>query len=329
MNFNQLRNDFENKSEKYESLGKNVVESIRILLHLENIKTLSIYFRVKDVDSFLEKIERKSYEKPFEETEDICGIRIICYYQKDIAKIERIIKKEFDTIESFNKENDLEYNEFGYRSHHLIASVKKEWEKTPNFRGLSTLKFELQIRTVLMHAWAEIEHNLAYKSELQTPKQFRRKLHRISAKLEEADEQFEELKKESEEYQNQLLDEAKNNKPVIENNTELNIDSLQAFMDSNFPKRIKGLDSTGKLLNQMVEYNISLKGLKNAWDKIEPHFKVMEQEYLGETNGRYSKWGQSGIARFTLDLTNENYRKRLKSQKLQDRIGELMKKHFA
>jgi ppGpp synthetase/RelA/SpoT-type nucleotidyltranferase len=329
MDFNQLRTEFENKIGKYESLGKNVVESIRILLHSANIKNLSIYFRVKDVDSFLEKIERKSYEKPFQETEDICGIRIICYYQKDIAKIEQIIKTEFDIIESFNKESNLEYNEFGYRSHHLIASIKKEWEKTPNFRGLSKLKFELQVRTVLMHAWAEIEHNLAYKSELQTPKQFRRKLHRISAKLEEADEQFEELKKESEEYQNKLLSEAKSNKLVTENNTELNIDSLQAFMDSNFPKRIKGLDATGKLLNQMVEYDISLTDLKNAWDKIEPKFKEMEQEYLGESNGRYSKWAQAGIARFVLDLTNENYRKRLKSKKVQDRIGKLMKKYFA
>ncbi|SHJ91903.1 ppGpp synthetase catalytic domain-containing protein (RelA/SpoT-type nucleotidyltranferase) [Arenibacter nanhaiticus] len=328
MNFEQLRTEFEGKTSKYESLGKNVVESIRILLHLANIKNLSIYFRVKDVDSFMEKTERKSYEKPFDETEDICGIRIICYYQKDIAKIEQIIKKEFDIIESFNKESNLEYNEFGYRSHHLIASVKKEWEKTPNFRGLSKLKFELQIRTVLMHAWAEIEHNLAYKSELQTPKQFRRKLHRISAKLEEADEQFEELKEESKKYQSQLFDEAKKNKLVVEDKTELNIDSLQAFMDSNFPKRIKGLDATGKLLNQMVEYKISLKDLKNAWDKIKPHFKEMEKEYLDGTNGKHSKWAQAGIARFILDLTNENYRKRLKSIDSQKRIDKLMKKYF-
>jgi len=329
MNFEQLRAEFEDKTSKYESLGKNVVESIRILLHLANIKNLSIYFRVKDVDSFMEKIERKSYEKPFEETEDICGIRIICYYQKDIAKIEQIIKKEFDIKESSNKESNLEYNEFGYRSHHLIASVKSEWEKTPNFRGLSKLKFELQIRTVLMHAWAEIEHNLAYKSELQTPKQFRRKLHRISAKLEEADEQFEELKEESKNYQSQLLDEAKKNNLVVENETELNIDSLQAFMDSNFPKRIKGLDSTGKLLNQMVEYDISLKNLKDAWDKIKPHFKEMEREYLNETNSKHSKWAQAGIARFILDLTNEKYRKRLKSVASQKRIDELMKKYSA
>lgn len=328
MDFNQLRTEYENKINQYNSLGKNVVESIRILLHLAKIKNLSIYFRVKDVDSFLEKTERKSYEKPFQETEDICGIRIVCYYQKDIAKIEQIIKNEFDIIDSFNKETDLEYNEFGYRSHHLIASVKKEWEKTPNFRGLSKLKFELQIRTVLMHAWAEIEHNLAYKSKLQTPKQFRRKLHRISAKLEEADEQFEELKNESEEYQNQLLTEAKNNKLVTKKNMELNIDSLQAFMDSNFPKRIKGIDATGKLLNQMVEYNISLSDLKNAWDKIKPYFKEMEKEYLGEINGRYSKWSQAGIARFILDLTDENYRKRYKSKQVEDRIGKLMKKYF-
>lgn len=329
MNYIELKTEFENKIVEYESLGKNVVESLRILLNSNKIKNLSIYFRVKDVDSFLEKIERKSYEKPFQETEDICGIRVICYYQKDITRIEEIIKKEFTIHESFNKESDLDYNQFGYRSHHLIASVKKDWEKTPNFRGLSELKFELQVRTVLMHAWAEIEHNLAYKSELQTPKQFRRKLHRISAKLEEADEQFEELKKESEEYQKQLLDEAKKNKLVSDKNTELNIDSLQAFMDSNFPKRIQGIEATGKLLNQMVEYDITLKDLKEAWEKIKPKFKAIEKEYFTVFSTKNSKWAQAGIARFILDLTNENYRQRLKSEKSRKKIGELMEKYFA
>ncbi len=315
MDFNQIRTEFENKVSKYESLGTNVVESLRILLDLSKIKSLSIYYRIKDLDSFMEKIERKLYDKPFEETEDICGIRIICYYQKDIARIEKIIKREFNIHESFNKESTLEFDQFGYRSHHLIASIKKEWEKTPNFRGLSEFKFELQIRTILMHAWAEIEHNLAYKNKLQTPKQFRRKLHRISAKLEEADEQFEELKKESEDYQRILLKEAKENKLIGNESVELNIDSLQAFMDTNFPKRIQGIDATGNLLNQMVKYNISLKDLQEAWLKIKPHFKEMEQEYLNESKSKHSKWAQAGIARFILDLTNENYRKRLKSLK--------------
>jgi len=325
MDFDELRIEFEKKIDSYDSLGKNVAESLRTLLALEEIKNLSIYYRVKDTDSFLEKIERKSYQKPLEETEDICGIRIICYYKKDITRIEKLVKKEFRIHESINKEENLEYDQFGYRSHHLIASINKDWEKTPNFRGLSKLKFELQIRTILMHAWAEIEHNLAYKSESQTPKQFRRKLSRISAKLEEADEQFEELKNESEKYKRYLINEAKNNRLVIKSNTELNIDSLEVFMDFKLPNRSKHIGAIERLLTKMTDNNISLLELSNAWNKVAPKFEELEREYMDSPTQR---WTQAGIAEFVLGLTNKKFRA-LKSVTEQRKMEKINEKYFA
>lgn len=326
MDIENLKIEFRDREGNFDILGKNLVESLKILLDKNKIKFLSINYRVKELNSFIEKIERKSYDSPFEDMEDLCGIRIICYYQKDILEIERIIKKEFNTFEISNKEDNLDPSQFGYRSHHYIASIKKEWENTPNFRDLSTLKFELQVRTILMHAWAEIEHSLAYKNEVQTPKQFRRKLFRISAKLEEADEQFEELKHESELYQKSLH---KVSKDIIEiSEKELNIDTLQAYMDSNFPRRKKDLEATGQFLNQLVEYNISLKDLSNSWEKIKPKFKEMEQEYLAN-NPVFSKWAQVGIARFVLDLTIPKYRKRIKRPGHDKKMSELFDKYFA
>lgn len=328
MNEINLKQEFTERALKYDILGKNVVESIRLLLEKNKIKVLSINFRVKELISFLEKIERKNYENPLEEIEDFCGLRIICYYQKDILEIENIIKKEFNIHEFQNKESKLDYDQFGYRSHHLIASIKSEWESTPNFRELSGLKFELQIRTILMHAWAEIEHSLAYKSELQTPKQFRRKLHRISAKLEEADEQFEELKLESQNYKKSLL---KLTNKRIDNleEIELNIDSLQAFMESNFPKRKTNIELTGKLLNQMISLEISLNDLASSWNKVKPKFEKMESEFLND-NASYTKWAQVGIARFVMDLTIPKYRSRLKVDGEHHRkIEAITKKYLA
>ncbi len=325
MDIEEIKKKYEENITLYNNLGKNVIESLRILLEKADVKFLSIYFRVKETASFIEKIERKSYENPLEEIEDICGIRIICYYQKDIVKIIEIIKKEFSIFESQNKETNLEYNQFGYRSHHVIASIKQEWEKAPNFRGLSHLKCEIQVRTILMHAWAEIEHSLAYKTEAQTPTQFRRKLHRISAKLEEADEQFEELKKESESYQNQLIKESK--KEIDFEEIELNLDSLQAFMDTNFPKRKKNIEQTGRLLDQMIEYKIDLKKLAEGWKKIKPHFNDIEKEYWKNYPTSYAtKWVQAGIARITLDMNYEQFRNRFKSQKYRDQVTSLNKK---
>lgn len=326
MDIQETKNQFNKLKNSYDSLGRNVIESLKILLANDKIQTLSIYYRVKETASFLEKITRKSYENPFEEIEDICGIRIICYYQTDIEKISDIIKKEFKVFESEDKESILDYNQFGYRSYHLIASVDPEWEKTPNFRGLSNLKCEIQIRTILMHAWAEIEHSLAYKTELQTPLKFRRKLHRISAKLEEADEQFEELKIESKKYQLEVTEKVKKTE---KDKLELNIDTLQAFMDTNFPKRQKNIESTGALFDQMVEYNITLDELNTYWKKLKPKFLSIEKEYLLKNYSGFSKWAQAGIARFTLDIFNEKYRGRLKGEDVRQRIKEVHDKYFA
>jgi len=328
METEEIIKQFSSNQTNYENLGRNVVESIRILLEKKKIKFLSINYRVKELNSFLEKIQRKNYENPIAEIEDFCGIRIICYYQKDILEIEKIIKEEFQVFEFQDKEKKLDFDQFGYRSHHLIASIKSEWENTPTFRDLSSFKFELQIRTILMHAWAEIEHSLAYKNEFQTPQQFRRKLHRISAKLEEADEQFEELKLESANYQKEIQKMTSKSNSKFEE-IELNIDTLQAFMDSNYPKRQQNIGITGQLLNQMINLDLTLKDLSDSWHKIKPQFKEMEIEFLNNYS-TYSKWAQVGIARFSLDLTNEKFRKRLKSDgEHKKRIENLFTKYLA
>lgn len=202
LNKSQHSETFAQARPLYEKLGLNVQQALMTFLNERKIQYLSIQYRIKSIKSFLEKVERKSYVDPLNDVEDICGIRIICYYQSDIKKIQEIILSEFLISENQNKEELLQATEFGYRSTHFIAQIKKDWTRAPNYRNLDTLKFEVQVRTVLMHSWAEIEHKLSYKSEMQIPKELRRKFSRISAKLEEADEQFEEIKDSIEERKN-------------------------------------------------------------------------------------------------------------------------------
>lgn len=260
----------------------------------------------------MEKIERKEYDSPLEEIEDICGVRIICYYLKDIPKIVEILKKEFKIYESFKPEKRFEFDQFGYRSHHIVASINEGWSKVPNYHGLEGLKSEIQTRTVLMHAWAEIEHNLAYKNEAQVPKEFRRKLHRISAKLEEADEQFEELKTESLEYQKRIIDEINKKDGKFTDSISLNLDSLQAFLDTNFKNKRKNPDQTSRLLEEMLEYDLTLGNLQKGWEKIKFRFDEIEKEFW--TEKKLSKWTQVGAARIILDLTNTKFRNRHKNK---------------
>lgn len=308
---------------KYENLGKNLVQALKLLLDKNNIKYVSVYYRVKELASFLEKIERKEYENPLSEIEDICGVRIICYYQSDIQKISKIIFKEFEIIESDDKEGKLKSDQFGYRSLHFIASIKEAWSKVPNYSDLVGLKAEIQVRTILMHAWAEIEHNLAYKSEAHIPQKFKRKLSRISAKLEEADEQFEELKNESTNLQEEILKKAKEKTLIFDNETPINLDTLQAFLNFYFPDRDQQPEHASILIDDMIKYNIKFGDIVDGIERLKSFFDEIEQKLL--TNNR--KFSQIGIARIIMYIIEENYTKR-HSETFQRIYSELRKKYF-
>src|SRR5690606_34771247 len=74
----------------------------------------------------------------------------------------------------------------------------------PEFRGLSNLKFEVQVRTVLQHAWAELAHDRNYKLGGKLPRDMERQLYLYAGMLEIADRGFDELSKQIDIYAAQL-----------------------------------------------------------------------------------------------------------------------------
>ncbi|MCE3075990.1 GTP pyrophosphokinase [Chryseobacterium gwangjuense] len=275
---NEIKLKFNEKKKNYLRLGKNIEEALKSFLDEEKIVYLNIYHRVKKFDSFYEKIFRKNYSNPFEEIEDICGIRIICYYASDISKIQNIIRRELTVLESENKSENLGLKEFAYRSVHNIINIKDDWLSTPNYRGLQNLKAEIQIRTVLMHAWAEIEHKLNYKSDAEVPSHFQRKLFRLSAKFEEADEQFEELRDGITQYRNNIVRKAKeDNKFKIDQ--EFNIDSFQAFLKFHFPKSEIIFDHfLNSTFDRLAKKNANFAELEEIILKLKPHIKEIAKD---------------------------------------------------
>jgi len=305
----KIREKFNNLRPLYKRLAENIKQALETFLQEENISFLTVTYRIKDIDSFIEKIERKKCKNPFDDIEDICGIRIICFYQKDVEKICEIIKEEFLIEESEDKENLLSEDQFGYRSFHFIGKIKKNWLEAPNYRGLEDLKTEIQVRTILMHAWAEIEHKLAYKQKIHIPPHLKRKLYRISAKLEEADEQFEDIKFESETYRKNVISEAKQKGGKFDKKMKLNLDNFQAFLDYEFPDRSSDIESTRDLLNEIIEHKISFEEILNGYDKVSSILDDMEKETFRDKLKKDESygWHQVGVMRNILDLTVERY----------------------
>ncbi|WP_427125143.1 GTP pyrophosphokinase (plasmid) [Priestia megaterium] len=301
---NDLKQQYEYTMPTYNKLGTNLTEAIEMLLQEHSIEYLKVYHRTKETDSFMEKIDRKEYNNPFEEIEDICGIRIICYYQGDIEKVCKIIDKEFTVLESQNKEGLLGTKEFGYRSHHFIVKVKEEWLVTPNYKGLEDLKAEIQIRTVLMHTWAEIEHELGYKNKENLHPDFERKFSLLSAMLEQVDHQFEELKESIVKYRDEKTKEAQETGWLQSQSMEdMNIDTFQVFLDESFPDRKKSpANSVSELLTQLKEYKLSYSILNEWYMEYKDVLPEIEEETSYPFYRGRKIWDQVGVVRMLMFL---------------------------
>lgn len=188
---------YDQQRKKYERFAREVEHQLRCILEEEGIVCNAITSRVKERDSLTQKIDVKSDKyKSLSKVTDIAGIRIITYYDSDVERAAKIVEREFcvDKENSINKREALGPEKFGYCSVHYVVSMNEDRLKLPENRGYAGIKCEIQIRTVLQHAWAEIEHDLGYKSEIDIPKDIRRSFSRLAGLLEVADKEFQEIR---------------------------------------------------------------------------------------------------------------------------------------
>ncbi len=298
----ELKDIFSKKRKKFEELGVSVKEYL--IRHLDNkdISFSDINFRVKDFNSFWGKIVRKQYYKePFQKIDDICGLRIIYYYPSDCAQIIKLVKDELHIVETINKNQELEFNQFGYRSNHFVIMPPSRVNLDPLLRGLEQFRAEIQIRTVLMHAWAEIEHKLAYKSKDQIPDRLRRKFSQLSALFEIADERFEEIRAERIEFIDKLKEHTLST-GCFNKNLDLNLDTFQAFLDYYLPNQEKNIKKSRAFLNEILPMGLTIKKLVESYENA----GYLVNDLKKELNIK-EKWSQVETIRAVLDLTDDVY----------------------
>ena len=190
MNTEELTSLYKDSRPLYEKFTEKLKSLVDELIHSQGIECHVIESRTKEADSFREKIIRK-HEKYTQLTDitDLSAIRIIVYYPSDISKIVFFLENEF----SIDRENskisgeDLNPNEFGYLSTHLVISLNSQRSLLAEWKLYKELKCEIQIRTVLQHAWASISHALQYKTKSDITANLKRKLIRLAGHIEKAD----------------------------------------------------------------------------------------------------------------------------------------------
>jgi GTP pyrophosphokinase len=191
-----LARPFETDRERYVDFAKRLHRLIVDLLDRASLDAIQVDFRVKTIESFREKILRKGYQDPMTQTTDLIGLRIVAYYLEDVEQIGQLISKEFHVHSEYSvkKAAELDTDQFGYRSDHYIISLATPRNQLAEWVGYTSLKAEIQVRTALQHAWASVDHKLNYKKIDDAPKELRRRLVRLSALFELADEEFSSIK---------------------------------------------------------------------------------------------------------------------------------------
>jgi len=189
----KLKEEYELRRERYGKMCFVVDSILRARAREAGIMRPQQEWRVKTFERFIEKIARKQAEgknidDPFEDIEDIAGARVICYFAEDVQKIREIIEsgedfsvREIVEIESTSvkkttivrdtsgKEIERKTEDrpalIGYSATHYIVTLGEGRTKLVEYKDLSNVKCEIQVKTIFDHAWSQVEHRLRYKSD--------------------------------------------------------------------------------------------------------------------------------------------------------------------
>lgn len=142
-----------------DDLVKRLTEALTSFRHVDRV-----YGRIKSKDSFLAKVasDPSGYEPPFSQVEDFIALRVLVRFPAEANEVADYLKTNFlPNVEDYYK-MPKDPNQFGYEGHQIVQSLPRLQPKRqhdPDFPRV----FEIQVKTLFMHAWAEAEHYIRYE----------------------------------------------------------------------------------------------------------------------------------------------------------------------
>ena len=146
-----------------ENFAEVIKSTVRLTLQNEDIKYQSISHRVKGRKSLEDKLSHPNaptIKKSVKELNDLVGCRVTFYLEKERDAAYECLKSKFEVVNS-----KQEFDDSDYKAIHLIVKLNGEGVDFGESEKLKTLQFkcEIQLTTVIYHAWAELEHSVIYK----------------------------------------------------------------------------------------------------------------------------------------------------------------------
>lgn len=186
--------EYEQLRPRYGRFTEKLAGLLRELLDAERIDYETVEARTKTVEQFADKITRpgKQYTDPLREVTDLSGLRVVVFYTEDVERVSELLEREFsiDRANSADSARALDPHEFGYRSVHYVVTLGEKRRELVEWSPFKEFSAEIQMRTVLQHAWASVSRAFDYTREAEIPSALRRRLFRLAGLFELADEEF-------------------------------------------------------------------------------------------------------------------------------------------
>ena len=204
-----------------EQLKTDVLVTLHEALDDSRLFLTAIEARVKKEKSLAGKLALKGAKyTSLTDITDLVGARVITSYTDDVDRIASIAERlfEIDWENSVDKRRLHQLDSFGYNSLHYICRL-------PGY----DFRFELQLRTTLQHAWAVINHDNGYKSDIEIPQEYLRRMNRLAGMLEMADDEFSRIRTELTDYRRRVQTLVKNGKL---DDVQLDGDAFRSYLQA-------------------------------------------------------------------------------------------------
>jgi ppGpp synthetase/RelA/SpoT-type nucleotidyltranferase len=234
----QARVHYQRDRGLYHDFAYDIARLLETCLREEQINFHTITAREKDPDSFERKAAQTSpkdpsvakYKDPLNDITDKAAVRVTTYFLETVEEVSRVIKSELNVIEQLNKTSS-EPDRLGYQSIHYLVQYPAERTGLSDFRKFTGLTAEIQVRTILQHAWAEIEHDIQYKAVAAVPERIRRRFTSLAGLVEIADREFQAIANEDAAIRTQAKIDIDSGQL---NQVEITLDSFQEYIDKKF-----------------------------------------------------------------------------------------------
>ena len=236
----------------FEKMQEEVTRILRDALERNGLIVTAVETRIKTEESLAGKLALKgSKYATLSDITDILGARIITFYTDDVDRIAAMAEQLFDIdwANSVDKRKLHQLDSFGYNSLHYICRL-------PGY----DYRFELQLRTTLQHAWAAINHDNGYKSGVEIPREYMRRINRLAGLLEIADDEFSHIRTEINDYRRRVQQLVQNGQL---DDVQLDGDAFRSYLNARpFEKLNKRIAAINQAEIQEVPLIRYLKVLK-------------------------------------------------------------------